>query len=90
MRRHLLCIYYNTSKEEEIFPASNPEIWNFIITQTLHDLPICGDNTTDYQISEYIFIVGKMVCFLAHKRVQQRGLSSKRTNYTCKAVCLFP
>ena len=47
----------NTIKEEQIFPRSNPEIWNFIITQKLHDLLIYVDNAINYQISECIFVV---------------------------------
>lgn len=44
-------------KEKQIFPRSNPEIWNFPITQTLHDLLIYVENVINYQISEYIFVV---------------------------------
>lgn len=57
-------MHYNTSKKEEIFPGSNPEIYNETMPQTLHDLPICGDNAINYQIWEYIFVVfGKNVMF---------------------------
>ena len=44
-------------KQEQISPRSNPEIWNFTITQTLHYLTIYVDKTINYQILEYIFVV---------------------------------
>ena len=50
-------MFNNTMKEKQIFPRSNPEIWNFTITKTLHDLLIYMENAINYQISEYIFFV---------------------------------
>lgn len=47
----------NTMKEKQIFPRSNTEIWNFTITQTLHDLLVYVKNAINYQIPECIFVV---------------------------------
>lgn len=44
-------------KEKQIFPRSNPKIWNFTITQTLHDLLVYVENAINYQIPECIFVV---------------------------------